>query len=237
MPGHRRPHLLPSLLVALVTMTGCGTSSPTDAMVRDAELVEAADARPILDEADVPEPGVPSPMMDGSASPGERQLPGELDPDGIYEQWLPVAMDRWYARAAEGPFVSRDVVCEHVTVDDCLQLPTELPQPTVQMIDWIRETDGQVVAPNEIIRATAVACLLLDEMSWEEQIVLLRDRGEVATDLSVLAYGTIALTTPLAVVFVCPEHEAATREQMTAVVCAEASSEACDHFVVSWPST
>ena len=227
MSGIRRRRLLPPLLVALLTTTGCAATPTTDTVV---EPVRADDARPPLGTVVEPAPSSPVDEPPSTAVP----LPA-ADLDGVYEEWLPVALDRLATRTAGEPMVSSEVFCEHLTEEDCLQLPRELPERVVRMFDWIRVTDGHVPAPNELLRSTAVACLLLDDLSWEEQVTLLGDRAEAASDLSALAYGAVALTTSFAVVFVCPEHEAATREQMTAAVCADPRATACDQFTEAWP--
>ncbi len=229
MSGSCRRRLLPPLLVALVTFTGCAATGPDDG---SPEPLSADDARPVLGTAPGPLPDAPSgpPPTTTGATPATAL-------DGGYEQWLPVALDRLTARTVGEPVVPREVFCEQLPAEDCLELPAELPERVVRMFDWFRETDGHVPVPHELLRTTAVSCLLLDELSWEEQVVLLGDRAESATDLSALAYGAVALMTPVAVVFVCPEHDAATREQMTAAVCDGSDPEACDQLVEAWPVT
>ncbi len=226
MSGSRRRRLLPPLLVALVTMTGCATSAPDDG---SPEQLSSGDARPVLGTVSEP---VPDPT---GGPPTTVVPPAPAVLDGGYEQWLPVALDRLASRTAGEPIVASEVFCEQLPAADCLELPAELPERVVRMFDWLRETDGHVPVPHELLRTTAVSCLLLDELSWEEQVVLLGDRAESATDLSALAYGAVALITPIAVVFVCPEHEAVTREQMTAAVCDGSEPEACDQLVEAWP--
>ncbi|MEO1064426.1 MAG: hypothetical protein AAFZ07_23650 [Actinomycetota bacterium] len=230
MPGRRRPHLLPALFVALVTMTGCAVAE----RAAPADPSGAADARPAVGvlpgepDADPPPPGSTSPSPAPEAAPFDR--------DAGYEAWLPIAMARLDERTAAEPPVPSEVVCEHVSLEDCVQLPAELPAAAVRMFDWMRET-GELAAPNEVLRMTAGACLLLDEMSWEDMILLLAESAEWATDFSVIAYSGIGLFSPAAVVFVCPEHEAETREQMTALVCSTATEpDACDQFVDAWPT-
>lgn len=232
MSGHRRPRLLPVLLVALVTMTGCAvTSDPTGS----ADPAGAGDARPPVGTVAGPAPAEAAETA-SSATPAPGTTTS-VDRDGGYEAWLPVALDRLDERTASEPTVAREVVCEHLTVDDCWQLPEQLPAAAVRMFDGIRDSqDGVLVAPNEILRTAAVSCLLLDEMSWNDLVVLLADAADRATDLTVMAYPAIALFTPYAVVFLCPEHEAVTRQQMEAVVCDGAEPASCDQFAAGWPT-
>ena len=227
MSGSRRRRLLPPLLVAFVTMTGCAAvpSPGSDDAVSTATL--PVDARPTVDAGATPAPEPVAPALATT----------DFDPDAGYERWIPVALDRLATRTSGEPVRSRDAVCEHVTVEECGALPSELPERVVRLLDWTRDTnDGWLAAPHQILYVTAVACLLLDEMEWNDAVVLLGDHAEVATDLSALGYSLVALATPQAVAFLCPEHEAVTRDQMTAVVCADLGARECDQFEASWPS-
>ena len=230
MSGRRRPPFLPALLVALVTLTGCASTNPP-LLDRTPTAGDVSDARPVAGERPADRPARTGPNDETPPLP-----PVEVDPAGTYETWLPVALDRLYERAAIAPLVDRAVVCRHVDVDDCVQLPEELPAAAVRMFDRIRDDQPELVAPVETLRVTAVMCLLLDDRPWEEAILLITERAEAADDLTALAYGLMALTVQYAVTFICPEHEAATREQMRAVICERGNPAQCAQFDEVWPA-